>query len=117
MNEEQSDHVLKSNNIAENQEELDEFLVRLNVYAMVAKDNVEKVILEIAKQELISNLYLVISAWQDIVQELKSSAEFRSIEALQLCYENLEPIAKKVLSVMKDTPQNDGKMDGVRYLQ
>ena len=117
MEEELIDKVLKSDSIAENQEELDEFLVRFNVYTMVTKDNVKKVILEIAKQELISKPHLMIGAWQEIVQELKSSAEFSSIEALQSFYEKLKPTVKKVLSNMKANPQNDGERDAFKYLQ
>eukprot|EP00112_Aurelia_sp_Birch-Aquarium-sp1_P003341 Seg13725.1 transcript_id=Seg13725.1/GoldUCD/mRNA.D3Y31 product="hypothetical protein" protein_id=Seg13725.1/GoldUCD/D3Y31 len=117
MEEELIDKVLRSDNIAESEEELDEFLERFNVYTMVTKDNVNKVILEIAKQELISKPHLMIGAWQDIVQELKSSAEFSSIGALQSFYEKLRPTVKKVLSNMTATPQNDGERDAYKYLQ
>ena len=56
------------------------------MYTMVTKDNVKKVVLEKAKQELISKSHLMIGTWQEIVQELKSSAEFSSIEVLQSFY-------------------------------
>ena len=117
MEEELIDKVLKSDNIEESQEELDEFLERFNVYTMVTKANANKVILEIAKQELISKPHLMIGAWQDIVQELKSSAEFSSIEALQSFYDKLKPTVKKVLSSMTAKPQNDGERDAYKYLQ
>lgn len=53
MEEELVDNVLKLDSVGESQEELDEFLARFTAYTMVTKDNVEKGIVEIAKQELI----------------------------------------------------------------
>jgi len=116
--EELIDGVLNKNEIPEEREELDDFLERFNCRTLIKSENMAKVILEIAKQELIQKPHLMVAAWQPIFQEkLKVLPPFQSITSVERFYETIKPTTKKVLDSIECNPSTDGERDALKFLQ
>ena len=98
-------------------EELLEFLERFNCREAVTPQNLRKVLLEIANQELIQKLRVMISTWQPSVQELKQYPHFQSVSGIQGLYDTLNPTNKKVLETLVAQPNTDAERDALKFLQ
>ena len=109
--------LLKSNGIPEDREEFDDFLERFRCRRNVKDENLLKVLLEIARQELIQKPHLMIASWQSVVQELMSNQPLRSVESLEAFYEDLKPTAKKILNSLMSNPVTEGERDAFKFLQ
>ena len=110
--------ILSSNDLPADEGEFQDFLERFNCRSLVKKDNVIKVLLEIAKQELVQKPHLMVGAWQPILQKwLKPYKQFQSISAVEELYESLTPTTKKVLDSLVCNPTTDGERDAVKFLQ
>ena len=110
--------VIKSNELPEDMEEFTEFLERFQCRSVVKKENVSKILLEIAKQELVQKPHLMIAAWKPIMQEkLKKLSQFNSMSAVLEMYEEFNPTPKKVLHNLSCNPQTDAEKDALKFLQ
>ena len=101
----------------EESEELLEFLERFNCRTTVSPQNLRKVLIEIANQELIQKPHVMISTWQPGVQELKQHPHFQSVSGIQGLYDTLNPTNKKVLENLVAQPNTDAERDARKFLQ
>ena len=90
---------------------------RFNCRTAVTAQNLRKVLLEIANQELIQKPHVMISTWQPSVQELKQYPHFQSVSGIQGLYDTLNLTNKKVLETLVAQPNTDAERDALRFLQ
>lgn len=110
--------VLRNNDLPGEEEEFHDFLERFNCRSHVKKENVTRVILEIARQELVQKPHLMVAAWQPILQQgLKPYKQFQSTAAVLELYEALNPTPKKVLDSLLCNPTTDAERDVYKFLQ
>ena len=98
-------------------EELLEFLERFNCKTAVTPQNLRKVLLEIANQELIQKHHVMISTWQPSAQELKQYPHFQSVSGIQGLSDTLNPTNKEVLENLVAQPNTDAERDARKFLQ
>ena len=58
------------------------------------EENLYRIILEIAKQELIQKPHLI-SSWESVITSLKAYPSFQSLAALDEFYDKLKPTNKR----------------------
>ena len=87
---------LEKDYLPDDNDELLESLERFNCRSAVSSENLWKLLIEIANQELIDKPHVVISTWQPNVQELQQYSQFQSTSTIQGLYDTLKPITKKV---------------------
>jgi hypothetical protein len=110
--------IITSKELPEDDEEFKDFLERFKCRSVISKENVTRVLLEIAKQELVQKPHLMIGAWQPILQNhLKKCLHFQSIKEVMGLYEDLVPTPKKLLNSLSCTPTTEPKRDAYKYLQ
>ena len=64
-----------------------EFLSTFKCFRMPSKDNIQKIILELAHQELIQKPRYVVNSWAPIVNSLCSHYHFQTLEGLKGLYD------------------------------
>ena len=85
-----------------NSDEFLEFKEQFGCKTLVKAENLERVIIETARLELIQKSHLMASSWRTTFTELKKKAQFCSIEGITKFYDDLEPNAKKVINLFKE---------------
>ena len=73
---------LEKDCLRDDNDELLEFLERFNCRSAVSSENLRKLLIEIANQELIQKPQVMISPWQPRVQELKQYPQFQSTSGI-----------------------------------
>lgn len=96
-------------------DELMELLDHFKCRTLVKKENVRSVLIELARQELIQKPHLMASEWREVIGFLKQ--EVSSPSALDTVYQKLYPSSRKVLSLIKANPENDGQRESLSYLK
>ena len=109
--------VIENNSFPEDKDEFDDFLERFQCRSFVKEENLYRIILEIAKQELIQKPHLMISSWESVITSLKAHPSFQSLAALGAFYDKLKPTNKKVLDSFVSLPSTDGERDAFKFLQ
>ena len=109
--------IMRKNQLPDDEDEFTDFLERFKCRRVVTTENLNQVILEISKQELVQKPHLMISSLQPFVQQLKQYPQFQTISAIEGFYDNLKPTTKKVLSCLTSNPQSEGERDAFKYLQ
>ena len=94
--------------------DIEDFLERFNC---TTYQSYHKVIIEIAKQELIKKPHIMLSTWQVILSELKVYAQFQSFDKLETLYESVKPTNKKVLQLLQAQPNTEEERDALKFLQ
>ena len=79
MEEELTVDIVRKNQLPDDEDEFTDFLDRFQCRRVVSNENVNKIILEISKQELVSIPHLMIASLQPFVQQLKQYPQFQSI--------------------------------------
>ena len=97
--------------------EIEDFLEQFNCRTVLNENNCQKVITEIAKQELIQKPHIMLSTWQPILSELKMYQPFQSFEKLEMYYDSIKPTNKKVLQLLQAKPNTEGERDALKFLQ
>ena len=100
MEEELIVDIVRKNQLPDDKDEFTDFLDRFQCRGVVSNENVNKIILEISKQELVSKPHLMITSLQPFVQQLKQYPQLQSISAVECLYDSLKPTTKKVLRMM-----------------
>ena len=98
-------------------DEVVDFLECFNCRTVLNKDNCQKVITELAKQELIQKPHIMLSCWQPILSSLKDFEPFQSVESLEAFYDSIKPTNKKVLQLLVAQPETNGERDSLKFLQ
>ena len=98
-------------------DEVIDFLECFNCRTVLNKDNCQKVITELAKQELIQKPHIMLSCWQPILSSLKDFEPFQSVESLEAFYDSIKPTNKKVLQLLVAQPETNGERDSLKFLQ
>ena len=109
--------VIENNSFPEDKDEFEDFLERFQCRSFVKEENLYRIILEIAKQELIQKPHLMISSWESVITSLKAHPSFQSLAALDAFYDKLKPTNKKVLDSFVSLPSTDGEMAAFKFLQ
>ena len=109
--------VIENNSFPEDKDEFDDFLERFQCRSFVKEENLYRIILEIAKQELIQKPHLMISSWESVITSLKAHPSFQSLAALDAFYDKLKPTNKNVLDSFVSLPSTDGERDAFKFLQ
>ena len=109
--------VIENNSFPEDKDKFDDFLERFQCRSFVKEENLYRIILEIAKQELIQKPHLMISSWESVITSLKAHPSFQSLAALGAFYDKLKPTNKKVLDSFVSLPSTDGERDAFKFLQ
>ena len=109
--------VIENNSFSEDKDEFDDFLERFQCRSFVKEENLYRIILEIAKQELIQKPHLMISSWESVITSFKAHPSFQSLAALGAFYDKLKPTNKKVLDSFVSLPSTDGERDAFKFLQ
>lgn len=108
---------LEKDCLPDDNDELLEFLERFNCRSAVTSENLRKLLIEIANQELIQKPHVMISTWQPSVQELKQYPQFQSTSGIQGLYDTLKPTTKKVLGMLAAQPNTEAERDAFKFLQ
>ena len=108
---------LEKDCLPDDNDELLEFLERFNCRSAVSSENLRKLLIEIANQELIQKPHVMISTWQPSVQELKQYPQFQSTSGIQCLYDTLKPTTKKVLEILSAQPNTEVEQDAFKSLQ
>ncbi|XP_067026126.1 uncharacterized protein [Acropora muricata] len=108
---------LEKDCLPDDNDELLEFLERFNCRSAVSSENLRKLLIEIANQELIQKPHVMISTWQPSVQELKQYPQFQSTSGIQGLYDTLKPTTKKVLQILAAQPNTEAERDAFKFLQ
>ena len=80
------------------------------------EENLYRIILETAKQELIQKPHLMTSSWESVITSLKAHPSFQSLTELGAFYDKLKPTNKKVLDSFVSLPLTDGERDAFKFL-
>ena len=100
--------------------ESDEFMDLLDQFkcrSRVTRCNVENVIAEIARQELIQKPYIMTACWAESFALLHSRQSFHSREELDLFYNNLKPTTKTVINLLQGKPNGNNEQEVFSYLK
>ena len=89
--------VIENNSFPEDKDEFDDFLERFQCTSFVKEENLYRIILEIAMQELIQKPHLMISSWESVITSLKARPSFQSLAALGAFDDKMKRTNKKVL--------------------
>ena len=108
---------LEKDYLPNDNDELLEFLERFNCRSAVSSENLWKLLIEIANQELTEKPHVVISTWQPNRQELQQYSQFQSTSAIQGPYDTLKPTTKKVLEILAAQPNTEAERDAFKFLQ
>ena len=109
--------IIRKTQLPDDEDEFTDFLDRFQCRRVVSNENVNKIILEISKQELIQKPHLMIASLQPFVQQLKQYPQFQSISSVECLYDTLKPTTKKVLSSFVSNPESEGERDAFKFLQ
>ena len=82
---------LEKDCLPDDNDELLEFLEKFHFRSAVSSENLRKLLIDIANQELIQKPRVMISTWQPSVQELKQYLHFQSTSGIQGLYDTLKP--------------------------
>eukprot|EP00794_Sanderia_malayensis_P001011 gene1011-331_t len=85
--------------------------------SVVNEQNFRKILVEIAKQELIQKPHVMISSWHPIIQALKQHESVHSIPSVEAFFNNARPTTKKILGILDANPSTDGERDALKFLQ
>ena len=94
-----------------NNDDFLDFLDKFKCRTKVSKENVHQVIVEIARQEVIQKPHLMASCWQNVFTSLGKTKAFIDISSLNNLYRELEPTAKKLITLLKLDPRDDLERD------
>ena len=94
-----------------------DFLDQFKCRTKVSKENVHEVIVEIARQEVIQKPHLMASCWQNVFTSLGKTKAFIDISSLNNLYRQLEPTAKKLITLLKSDPRDDSERDAFSYFK
>ena len=83
----------------------------------VTKENITKIVEELAHQELIQRPRYISNAWSPILAKLKRCAEFGNIDCLIQLYETKKLSPKKVSKLLSATPTNDNQKECLDHLK
>lgn len=108
---------LEKDYLPNDNDELLEFLERFNCRSAVSSENLWKLLIEIANQELTEKPHVVMSTWQPNRQELQQYSQFQSTSAIQGLYDTLKPTRKKVLEILTAQPNTEAERDASKFLQ
>lgn len=86
-------------------------------YRMVTKDNMQKILEELAHQELIQRPKYVANAWFPIAKQLKHYKEFRNVDSLVELYEAKKPTPKKVCKLFSANPTTECQRECLDHLK
>ncbi|KAL9972986.1 hypothetical protein ACROYT_G019388 [Oculina patagonica] len=91
---------MRKNELPDEGDEFSDFLERFQCRRVVNNGNLNKVILEIVRQEGVEAL-----------------PPFQAISNIEALYDSLKPTTKKVLSCLISNPVNEGERDAFKFLQ
>jgi hypothetical protein len=98
----------------------DEVLEVLSSYkckSRVTKENMQKIIEELAHQEMIQHPKYIASAWAPIVCSLKVFREFKCISSLTSLYDLKRPTPKTVAKLFQSIPATDNERECFAHLK
>jgi len=98
-------------------EDVFEVLSCYKCYRRVTKENITKIIEELAHQELIQRPRYISNAWSPILAKLKMYREFENMDCLIQLYEMKKPSPKKVSKLFSATPANDNQKECLDHLK
>ena len=96
------------------EDEFLDFLDQFNWRTKVSKENVHEVI---ARQEVIQKPHLMASCWQNVFTSLGKTKAFIDISSLNNLYRQLEPTAKKLITLLKLDPRDNSERDAFSYFK
>ena len=94
-----------------------EFLSTFKCFRMSRKDNIQKIILELAHQELIQKPQYVVNSWAPIINSLRSHYHFQTLEDLKGPYDTKQPTAKRLTKLFRAEPSNDAERQSLEHLK
>ena len=94
-----------------------EVLSSYKCYRMVTKNNMPRIIEELAHQELVQRPKYVANAWSPIVKVLKRHKEFESVDSLVNLFEAKRPTQKKVSKLLTSKPTTDAQRECFSHLK
>ena len=89
------------------EDEFLDFLDQFKCRTKVSKENVHEVIVENARQEVIQKPHLIASCWQNGFTSFGKTKDFIDISTLNNLYRQLEPTAKKLITLLKSDLRHD----------
>ena len=95
-----------------------EFLEQFGCRTLVNVENLQRLLIEIAKQEIIQKAHMMASSWQVSLIELKKMPSFSSVDAITKFYDDLEPTTQKVINLFKEIlPTSAPEREAFSYLK
>ena len=94
-----------------------DFLSSYKCFRVPRKDNIQKITMELAHQELIQKPQYVLNSWAPIVNSLRSDYHFETLEGLKGLYDTKRPTAKKVIKLFRAEPSSDAEHQSLEHLK
>ena len=98
-------------------DEVLEILSSYNCKSRVTKENMPKIIEELAHQEIIQHPKYIASAWAPIICSLKAFVEFKCIPSLKSLYELKRPTPKTVIKLFDAKTATDNERECFAHLK
>ena len=111
------DALKKENDETYTSDEMFEFLDTFKCRTAVSKCNIENLISELARQELIQKPYIMASCWSTVFTELRRRDGFDCAENIKNLYNQIEPNNKRVLKLFKADPVDDAEREAFGHLK
>eukprot|EP00794_Sanderia_malayensis_P000832 gene832-124_t len=100
-----------------NDDDLLDFLSAYRCFKTPSKDNVKKIIFELAHQEIIQKPRYISDCWSRIMNEHKHKLGIRNMDDLKLLIKQKEVSAKKIIKLFQSNPGNEAERETMEHLK
>lgn len=94
-----------------------EFLSTFKCFRVPNKDNIRRIIMELAHQELVQKPRYVLNSWAPIVNSLRCDYTFQTLEGLKELYDSKRPTAKKINNLFRAEPSSEAERQSLEHLK
>lgn len=94
-----------------------DFLSKFKCCRTPSKYNIQKIIVELARQELIQKPQYVVNIWDPIVNTLRSHYYFQTLEGLKGLYDSKRQTAERLIKLFRAEPSNDAERQCLEHLK
>ena len=94
-----------------------DFLSIYHCYKKPTKENIEKILFELAHQELVQKPRYIVNCWAPILSMLKVHAAFQTRQSLADLYESKRPTSRKIIKLLEAETQSECQKQSLDHLK
>ena len=94
-----------------------DFLSIYHCYKKPTKENIEKILFELAHQELVQKPRYIVNCWTPILSMLKVHAAFQTRQSLTDLYESKRPTSRKIIKLLEAETQSECQKQSLDHLK